>query len=169
MSDEPAAIETATTTRRAMFAGAGAVGAAAVLAACGTDESGYDPYGEPVGAGGDSPPPASQPPASEAPAEGGAQAEGGLAQTSEVEVGGGVVLDDQDVVITQPVAGEWKGFSATCTHQGCTITDVADGTINCNCHGSKFSLADGSVVGGPAPEPLPEKPVVVDGDWVVLA
>lgn len=170
MSDEPVATETATTTRRGMLAGAGAVGAVAVLAACGTDDSGYDPYtGEPVGADADSPAPASQPPASEAPAEDEGQAEGGLAQTGEVEVGGGVVLGDQDVVVTQPAAGEWKGFSATCTHEGCTVTDVSDGTINCNCHGSKFSIADGSVVAGPAPQPLPEKPVVVEDDWVVLA
>jgi Rieske Fe-S protein len=158
------------TSRRAMFAGAGAVGAAAVLAACGTDDSGYDPYtGEPVG-GAESPPaPASQAPTSEPPAEEEEQAEEGLAQTGDVQVGGGVVLGDQDVVVTQPVAGEWKGFSATCTHQGCTVTDVSDGTINCNCHGSKFSIVDGSVVGGPAPQPLAEKPVVVDGDRVVLA
>ncbi|HEY8472322.1 MAG TPA: Rieske (2Fe-2S) protein [Natronosporangium sp.] len=176
MTDESAKTTTAsarpaTTTRRAVFAGAGAVGAAAVLAACGTDTGG-DPYtGEPAGnAEPPAAPPASESSAGEAPpAEQGGDAEAGLALTSDVEVGGGVVLSDQDVVITQPVAGEWKGFSATCTHQGCPVAEVSDGTINCNCHGSKFSIADGSVVDGPAPRPLPEKPVAVDGDWVVLA
>jgi Rieske Fe-S protein len=169
MSDESVAIETGATTRRAMFAGAGAAGAAAVLAACGTDDSDYDPYtGRPANAGAETSAPPSEAPSSEAPAEGEEQESEGLAQTGEVEVGGGVVLGDQDVVVTQPTAGEWKGFSATCTHEGCTVTDVTNGTINCNCHGSKFSIADGSVVNGPAAQPLEERTVAVEDDWVVL-
>lgn len=171
MSDEPVATETGAPTRRAVFAGAGAVGAAAVLAACGTDDSGYDPYTGRPADGADSTAPPSQPPSSAPPAEEEEQEQpsDGLAQTGEVEVGGGVVLGEQDVVVTQPTAGEWKGFSATCTHQGCTVADVSNGTINCNCHGSKFSIADGSVVNGPAPQPLAAKAVAVEDDWVVLA
>ena len=41
-----------------------------------------------------------------------------------------------------------------CTHRGCLVATVADGTINCTCHGSKFSIDDGSVVNGPATSPL---------------
>ena len=73
------------------------------------------------------------------------------------------MLAAQDVVLTQPVAGTFKAFSATCTHQGCTVAEVAGGTINCPCHGSKFAVADGAVTAGPAPRPLPEKAVTVKG------
>ena len=75
---------------------------------------------------------------------------------ADVPVGGGVILDKEKLVVTQPEAGTFKAFSSTCTHQGCTVTKVADGTIDCPCHGSTFSVEDGSVQGGPAPSPLPE-------------
>jgi Rieske Fe-S protein len=67
-------------------------------------------------------------------------------------------------VITQPTRGVFLAFSATCTHQGCTVRAVAGGTINCLCHGSRFRIADGSVAGGPATQPLPPLPIlVIDG------
>jgi Rieske Fe-S protein len=88
--------------------------------------------------------------------------------TSEVPVGGGVILEDADYVITQPTAGEFKAFSKICTHEGCPVGSVADGTINCPCHGSKYSIEDGSVVNPPAPDPLEEAEVTVAGDRVVV-
>ncbi|MGH3519660.1 MAG: Rieske (2Fe-2S) protein [Haloechinothrix sp.] len=94
---------------------------------------------------------------------------GPVATTSEIPVGGGTVVGDQKVVITQPAEGTFKAFSSTCTHQGCTVRDVADGTINCPCHGSKFAIADGSVAAGPAPRPLPEREITVEGDRISLA
>lgn len=87
---------------------------------------------------------------------------------SQVPEGGGVILPDADFVVTQPSAGEFKAFSKICTHQGCPISAIAEGTINCNCHGSKFSLTDGSVVEGPADTPLAETPTAVSGDQVVV-
>ena len=92
-----------------------------------------------------------------------------MAAVADVPVGGGIVLADQDLVVTQPVAGTFKGFSATCTHQGCKVKEVVGGTINCPCHGSKFAVADGTPTAGPAKKPLPEKAVAVDGSSVVLA
>ena len=71
------------------------------------------------------------------------------------QVGGGAIFADEKVVVTQPTEGEFKGFTGICTHQGCTVTAVTDGTINCACHGSKFSLEDGSVRAGRPPRPLP--------------
>jgi Rieske Fe-S protein len=89
-----------------------------------------------------------------------------IAKTAEVSVGSGVIVDE--IVVTQPSAGEFKGFSAVCTHKGCTVDEVADGTINCPCHGSKFNL-DGSVANGPATRPLEAKTVSVQGDSIVLS
>ena len=90
------------------------------------------------------------------------------AATAKVPVGGGVILDDADYVITQPTAGEFRAFSKICTHQNCTVVAVEGGTINCSCHGSKFSIEDGSVQNGPATKPLPEAEVTVAGKQVVV-
>jgi Rieske Fe-S protein len=84
-------------------------------------------------------------------------------------VGGGVVLAAQNLVVTQPQAGTFKAFDAACTHQGCAVNEVADGTINCPCHGSRFAVSDGAPTEGPATQPLPERTVAVQGASVVLA
>lgn len=86
--------------------------------------------------------------------------------TSEVPVGGGII--QEDVVVTQPSEGEFKAFTAVCTHQQCLVGEVSGGTINCPCHGSQFSIEDGSVTGGPAPTPLAEVGLTVDGDRIVV-
>ena len=98
---------------------------------------------------------------------GGAAAPAGnvIAKTADVPVGSGVIVDK--VVVTQPTAGVFKGFSSTCTHKGCTVDKIADGTIDCPCHGSKFNL-DGTVAKGPAQKPLPPENVTVQGDSIVL-
>ena len=136
--------------RRTFVAGTCAAACGAALSACTTYPVGSAPAA----------PTAPEPPQ---PAEPGAPA-AALAATADVPVGGGTVFPDQDVVVTQPTSGEFRAFSATCTHQGCAVGDVSDGTINCPCHGSRFALDDGAVVGGPAETPLPERAVtVVDG------
>jgi Rieske Fe-S protein len=84
-------------------------------------------------------------------------------------VGGGKVFEKEQIVITQPNEGEFKGFSSICTHQGCAVNKVAGGTINCPCHGSKFEVTDGSVRTGPATKPLPYRSLKVDGDQINLA
>lgn len=90
-----------------------------------------------------------------------------LAAVADVPVGGGVVLADAGVVLTRPDDATVKGFSATCTHAGCTVTEVSDGEIRCSCHGSRFAIADGSVTGGPAPSALPAVAVRVKGGQVL--
>ena len=92
-----------------------------------------------------------------------------LTATSDVPVGGGIILTDAAMVITQPKAGTFKAFSAICTHQGCTVSTVEDGTINCPCHGSQFAIADGSVVDGPARKPLPAEKIKVSGGNITAA
>lgn len=91
----------------------------------------------------------------------------GLVAAADVPVGGGVVLAEEKLVVTQPTRGTFKAFDATCTHQGCLVGSVDD-TIHCPCHGSSFAIADGSVAGGPAPSPLPERQVRVQQGQVVL-
>jgi len=86
-----------------------------------------------------------------------------------VPVGGGVVIDAQKVVVPQPAEGEFKAFTAVCTHQGCVVASVEDNTISCPCHGSQFSAEDGSVVTGPATGALTPVDVEVKGGSVVRA
>jgi nitrite reductase/ring-hydroxylating ferredoxin subunit len=96
-----------------------------------------------------------------------------LTPAAQVPVGGGVILGSANVVVTQPTRGTFEGFSATCTHQGCQLASVSAGTINCGCHGSQFSIKDGSNVTGPlgsAPgsvAPLPKVSVKVQGPDIV--
>ncbi|NYG08380.1 Rieske Fe-S protein [Phycicoccus badiiscoriae] len=86
-----------------------------------------------------------------------------------IPVGGGKIFADQKVVVTQPTSGDFKAFSAVCTHQSCIVAEVANGTINCACHGSQFDITTGAVRQGPATMPLPEKTVTVNGDGISIA
>lgn len=138
--------------RRTVVTAAGAVSVAAVLTACGgsKESSGSDAVKQTGGSG---------------------SADGGpvLAKTTDIPEGGGTIFKDEGVVVTQPTAGEFKAFSSKCTHAGCTVSTVADGTINCPCHGSKFDVATGDVKAGPATTPLPATEITVEGDSISLA
>ncbi|MFI6003306.1 Rieske (2Fe-2S) protein [Streptomyces sp. NPDC051366] len=152
-----------TTRRRTVLAAGAATLAGTVLSGCGSD-GGSDAAADNAPA---------------APSAGGGSASGGsgggagggqaLAQTSEIPVGGGKVFKDQKVVVTQPMAGQFKAFSATCTHQGCSVATVKDGNIVCPCHQSLFKIADGTVAGGPATRPLAAAKISVEGDKITLA
>jgi Rieske Fe-S protein len=109
--------------------------------------------------------PASEPPA----ASGGSTAAAGpvTVKEADIPVGSGKIFPDAQTVITQPKKGQFKAFSAICTHQGCLVETVTN-TINCPCHGSKYSIADGSVVNPPAPKPLPPKTIKVRGDSLTV-
>ncbi|AXE25033.1 hypothetical protein C0216_17670 [Streptomyces globosus] len=148
-----------TTRRRTVLAAGAATLAGAALTACGGDGGSQAP--DASGAQG-------APPAGD-PAAGGAGGGGTLARTSDIPVGGGKVFKDRKVVVTQPTPGQFKAFSATCTHQGCSVASVADGNIVCPCHQSLFKVSDGSVAGGPATRPLAPAEITVDGDSISLA
>jgi len=149
--------ETGRTSRRALLACTGAA-CAAMVAGCSTYNANN---------GGVNGPPPSQPQPSGGTSAAGAAAV--LASTASVPVGGGKILTAQKIVITQPAAGSYKAFTAVCTHQGCIVATVADGTIDCLCHGSKFSVKDGSVVNGPAAIPLAPVAIKVEGTSIVRA
>ncbi|TNM39611.1 Rieske (2Fe-2S) protein [Nocardioides albidus] len=156
---------TSSVTRRRALAGVASLGVSVpLLAACGGEEAGSAQ--EPA----TTPSSPSSPTASSAPATTGSTASAsgsaaeGLVAAGDVPVGGGVVLKGPELVVTQPAEGEFKAFSALCTHQGCLVGSVADGAIHCPCHDSRFSAADGSVESGPASSPLAAVAVtVVDG------
>ncbi|MFJ8233391.1 Rieske (2Fe-2S) protein [Streptomyces sp. NPDC094448] len=150
--------------RRTVVAAVGGAGLAIALTACGSDDESSgngkkDAGSTDPGTGG----------TSGGATDGGGTDGGGkvLAKAADIPEGGGKVVGD--VVITQPVKGEFKAFSAKCTHQGCAVRSVADNVIVCPCHDSRFDASDGSVKGGPAPRPLPPTAVRQEGDSIVLA
>ena len=157
-------------TRRGMLAGVGLVGLAGAITACSSGGSSNsaavaDPAtSSPAGGASTATSAAASAPAS---ASGGAAA-GALAPTSAIPVGGGKIFPSQLVVVTQPSAGQFKAFSAVCTHMGCTVSQIANGRIDCPCHGSEYSITDGAVLAGPAPKPLPAKQIKVTGDSIFL-
>jgi Rieske Fe-S protein len=172
------------TTRRGVLLGAGAAGLGGILAACST-------AAVPYGAGGsgqvpdDTPPSANVPgasmmatqaaggtsPSADGPGDGPGEGPGEgtvLGDVADVPVGSGMIYTAEKVVVTQPAQGEYRAFSAVCTHVGCILNKIANGTIDCPCHGSEFTIATGAVVAGPAPAPLPKKKIKIEGGKVIL-
>jgi Rieske Fe-S protein len=175
-------LKNSTATRRGMLAGVGLVGLAGVITACGSssasslsDGAGATTGGATTGggttgggatAGGST---AGGSTAGGSTAGGStAGAAGALASTSEIPVGSGMIFAARQVVVTQPTAGEYKAFTAVCTHMGCIVNQISDGTIDCPCHGSEYSIKTGAVVRGPAPLPLASKKIKITGDSIFL-
>jgi Rieske Fe-S protein len=131
-------------SRRAVLAGAAAVGVGALAAACTTSASGGEGPG--------------------APATGPV-----TVAVGDIPVGGGKIFEAQQVVVAQPVAGTFKAFSAICTHQGCVVGSVENGKIMCPCHQSEFSAMDGSVSRGPAITALTAKTVSRNGETLTVS
>jgi Rieske Fe-S protein len=152
-------------TRRGVLAGVGLVGLASAISACGAGTSSS------TAAGNAATTPAAAGSTASGAAAGGASGSTGakaLAATSQIPVGSGMIFPGPQVVVTQPTAGEFKAFSAICTHMGCIVNQISNGTIDCPCHGSQYSIATGDVVTGPAPRPLPAKQIKVSGGSVFL-
>jgi nitrite reductase/ring-hydroxylating ferredoxin subunit len=131
-----------TVSRRAVVAGAGAGAAVAAVGGCTT-------YGT-------------------LPTKASSPSSGTLSPVAQIPVGGGKIFADQQVVVTQPTAGDIRCFSAVCTHLGCIVGQIAGGTIDCPCHGSQFRITDGGVARGPATRPLAAKRITVAGGLIKL-
>lgn len=116
------------------------IGAGAALTAC--------------GGGGTDSPPSSSTSSSDTPAAGTS-----IGKAADVPVGSGKIFADQKVVVTQLAAGDFKAYSAVCTHQGCVVSSIDKSEIHCACHGSAYSIKDGSVVNGPATTALTSETV----------
>jgi Rieske Fe-S protein len=178
---EPISGPAVASSRRNVLRAAGflaAAGGAAVVTACAADG---DPAAAPstaAGSGSSSAPgstsaasSAASSPTSEAsgsPTKSAKAPSGPSVATSKVPVGGGVILNEADYVVTQPTKGKYKAFTKICTHQGCAVAEVANGVIHCDCHGSEFSIKDGSVVRPPASGPLAEHDVTVSDGKVFV-
>ncbi|MCX6402299.1 MAG: Rieske (2Fe-2S) protein [Propionibacteriales bacterium] len=133
------------THRRIVFSGLGALGVAAALAGCAGSGDGDGDAGPAVDSGAE------------------------LASKSEVPVGGGIILTEEKIVITQPTEGDFQAFTAVCTHQGLLVTSVEEGTIRCANHGSSYDAASGDATGGPASGPLAPVGITFDGDRILAA
>lgn len=145
-------------SRRNMMLAGGSAAAAVALAAC------------------SSPTDAATVPTSEAPTDSGGSGAGSgsgsatteIAKLADIPVGGGIAatLDGQPILLAQPTEGTVVAFSAICTHQGCKVEPAAT-EFDCPCHQSRYDLATGEVLGGPAPRALEKVSVTVDGDTVL--
>jgi nitrite reductase/ring-hydroxylating ferredoxin subunit len=155
-------------TRRGMLAGVGLVGLAGAITACGAGAGGSTPAAGSAPASPAAGGSAGAAPSSAAAGASSAPAANALAATSQIPVGSGMIFSSQQVVVTQPAAGEFKAFSAVCTHMGCIVNQISKGTIDCPCHGSQYSITTGDVVAGPAPKPLPAKQIKVSGGSIFL-
>ncbi|MFF7972944.1 Rieske 2Fe-2S domain-containing protein [Streptomyces sp. NPDC007905] len=159
---------TYSTTRRTVMA----TGAAALAVSCGgntTKGSSTNPSTSPSSSPSGASSSPSTSPSSSSSAKPSAPGGQELTRTSDIPEGGGRVFKAQKVVVTQPKKGDFKAFSAICTHEGCLVNQVADGTIDCPCHGSRYHIADGAVAHGPATLPLAPETIMVEGNSIRLA
>jgi Rieske Fe-S protein len=172
-------------TRRGVLLGVGLAGLGGALAGCSTTAVPYD--ANEAGVPPNGPAPAGMPssgamtsqaapgsratPSRSAPARKKAKPKltgTVLGATSDIPVGGGAIYAAAKVVVTQPASGQYKAFSAVCTHVGCIVNKVTNGTIDCPCHGSEFKITNGAVVTGPAPSPLPARQIKIVKDQIIL-
>lgn len=159
--------------RRGVLKAAGLVAGVGALAACSSPpvvpEQAATPAGSPAGSSSTSSSSTASSATGTTPGTSTTSAAAGGTPTSEVPVGGGTVYADSKTVVTQPEAGTFKAFDSTCPHKGCAVAKVADGRINCPCHGSQFDISTGDRVAGPAEEGLAPKTITVDGDSFTIA
>jgi Rieske Fe-S protein len=157
---DPIETDTPVTRRTLLAAGSGGALALTLLAACGGGNGSSSSATSAPGSAGSSAGGGS------GGGSGGSQA---LAKLSDVPVGGAVSATDaagKPVIVAQPRAGKVVAFSAICTHMGCTVAPQGK-ILQCPCHGSTYDLATGDNTGGPAPRPLTELSVKVQGGSVV--
>lgn len=95
-----------------------------------------------------------------------------IAHTNEIPVGGSLVFqypsESDPCILIQPTAGTYLAFSRLCTHNSCPIFYRSDlNEFICPCHNGAFSAADGSVLQGPPPKPLPRISIELRGSDIV--
>ena len=88
-------------------------------------------------------------------------------KAADIPVGSGKIVGQ--FVVTQPKAGTFEAFGYLCTHQNLPVQSVTDAAIVCGRHGSTYSLADGTVITGPAQKALTKATVKQDGDTLTIS
>ena len=138
-------------SRRGVIASAVGVSAVAALAACTPEVTNLGTTPEPS-----------------APTTSGPVA---VAKITDIPIGSGKKYDVEGtpILITQPRVGEFRGFSAICTHAGFVMNNMANSEIKCDNHGAVYSADDGSVLSGPASRALGKVGVTVDGDDILVS
>ena len=64
----------------------------------------------------------------------------------------------------------YAAYSKVCTHAGCMVSNVEDTTLVCPCHFGKFDpLSGAAVTAGPPPRPLPQLPLALSEEGVLVA
>ena len=72
-------------------------------------------------------------------------------------------------LLVRTASGEWKAFSAACTHLDCIVQyQPEEKRIWCACHNGQFNL-NGQNIGGPPPRPLEEYAVNIRGEEIVVS
>ncbi|MFB6618171.1 Rieske (2Fe-2S) protein [Streptomyces sp. NPDC085524] len=122
---------------------AGAVGAGVTLTACSTESNSGN----------------GSPAVPSAPVE--------LGAASEVPVGGAKLYREKKLIVSCQAEGQYKAFSAQCTHAGCVLDKIEKDAGNCPCHGSRFDVNTGKVLQGPATDPLPAVPVKAENGKLI--
>ncbi|MCH8561298.1 Rieske (2Fe-2S) protein [Nesterenkonia sp. LB17] len=131
--------------RRFLHASALTAGSAALLTACGTDES--------------------PEPATPTRAEGGSWTE--VMPLADLEVGASSTAEigETQLLLHRSDEDTVHAFSAVCTHEGCAVGTEPE-RFACPCHGSIFNLETGAAEGGPARDPLTRYPAEIDGEAI---
>jgi arsenite oxidase small subunit len=83
-----------------------------------------------------------------------------VARVGEVPVAGAKVFrypgPDDACLLLRTGEGSYVAYSQKCTHLSCAVFPSSDGRrLECPCHEGYFSVADGRVLQGPPPRPLP--------------
>ncbi|CAM5325701.1 MULTISPECIES: Rieske (2Fe-2S) protein [Streptomyces] len=90
-----------------------------------------------------------------------------LGAADAVEKGGAEIFREHHVVVSRSEEGEYRAFSAVCTHRQCPLHKIKGTVSTCTCHGSRFDVTTGEVLEGPAVAPLTELDVSTDGGRLV--
>jgi Rieske Fe-S protein len=95
-----------------------------------------------------------------------------IGHAGDIPVGGWKIFsypaDVNPCILLRPEENTYLAYSRICTHTSCPVFYRPEQSlIVCQCHGGVYSVADGSVLAGPPPRPLPKITLERRGDDLV--